>query len=63
MNGIGNNAHRCARENRNNWLLPAPALRFAVSVVLAAALSGCATLPPPVDKNQSGFVQLPLIAG
>ena len=63
MNAIGKNAHRSARKNRINLLLPAPALRFAVGVALAAALSGCATLPPPVDKNQSGFVQLPLIAG
>ena len=63
MNSIGNNAQRRVRKNRINWMLSAPALRFAVGVALAAALSGCATLPPPVDKNQSGFVQLPLIAG
>ena len=63
MNGIGNNAHRSARKNRIKWLLPVHALRFAGGTALAAVLSGCATLPPPLDKNQSGFVQLPLIAG
>ena len=63
MNGIGNNAHRSARKNRIKWLLPVHALRFAGGAALAAVLSGCATLPPPLDKNQSGFVQLPLIAG
>ena len=63
MNSIGNNARRSVRINRINWMLSASALRFSVGVVLAAALSSCATLPPPIDKNQSGFVQLPLIAG
>lgn len=63
MNGIGNNAHRSVRIIRINWMLSASTLRFSVGVALAATLSSCATLPPHVDKNQSGFVQLPLIAG
>ena len=63
MNRIGNNSNCSARENRINWIWSAPALRFSVGMALAAALVGCATLTPTADKNQSGFVQLPLIGG
>ena len=63
MNGISNSTYRGNRENRIQWLLFRAARRFSVGIALAAALASCATLPPPVDKNQSGFVQLPLISG
>lgn len=63
MNRIGNNSNCSARENRIDRIWSAPALRFSVGVALAAALVGCAALTPNGDKNQSGFVQLPLIGG
>ena len=63
MNRIGKKLNCNVRENRINRIWSAPALRFSVGMALAAALVGCAALTPTGDKNQSGFVQLPLIGG